>query len=152
MDTELEYILLGLSFRTKSALLPLICGDCGIKATIHKRFLRFVSGIFKSNINILDICGKILLGGSTSTVGCNLNLICYMYNIDKYQLPKKTYYDITRLLRRIDDRDNSIEMGTRAKNILDILYMKECGNGDFNHHELDDLLNYLCEYDETLCI
>lgn len=145
--------LFGISYRTKSALIPLLCDDYGIKAILHRRFVRFVHSVFNSNDDILPICGKLVLEGSTSTVGCNFNFLCHNYNINRYQLTKLSSHDIIKLLNRIDDRDTSLEMVTRAVNITDLLYMKEyCINTLFTQQELDTLLRYICECDDTLYV
>lgn len=145
--------LLGISNRTRSALLPLLCDDYGIKAVIHKRFVRFVHSLFNSDGDILAMCGKLLLKGSTSTVGSNLNYLCHSYHIDRYQLKKMTNYNIMKLLKRIDDRDTSVEMLTRARNIKDLIYIKEhqvyC---ILDSHEIEILLNYMCEFEGNLYV
>ena len=62
-------------------------------------------------------------------------------------------YDITNLLKNFDDRDTSVELGTRAQNIIDLLYLKEQHvTSILDHHEIKTLLKFMCEFDGNLYV
>ena len=65
----------------------------------------------------------------------------------------KSKYEITNLLKNLDDRDNSVELGTRAQNIIDLLYLKEQHvNSILDYHEIETVLKFKCEYDGNLYV
>jgi exonuclease III len=123
-------MLMNLHPQTRSHLLPGICNDRPIHHQMYERTTNFINSLIKCPSNIVNICIKLALHGSSSNTCNNINVLCNFYNIDKHTLIKdlpiqwsKIGYEkfecITNVIKELMEiRDNN--------QYLDILNITEC--------------------------
>ena len=143
--------LIPLPRKTHSVLIPLIFNDPSIKVKLHRRLLKFVHGVMSSKNDVLTMCGQLLLKGSNSVVGNNLNFICHQYHLNKYSLEAISKHEIYQVLKTMNDGEASIEDGTKAHNIADLLYLRDHPHECFlDKCEISNLLMFLCQTNSNL--
>ena len=104
-----------------------------------------------SKNDVLTMCGQLLLKGSNSVVGNNLNFICHQYHLNKYSLEAISKHEIYQVLKTMNDGEASIEDGTKAHNIADLLYLRDHPHESFlDKCEISDLLMFLCQTNSNL--
>jgi hypothetical protein len=84
-------MLLKLPYRTHNTLIPVIIDDLCIQAQIAKRFVRYFHTIFHSGNKYVELCKKMLICGSQSSIGTgrSFNIIMNRYGWDRNALLNK---------------------------------------------------------------
>ena len=75
--------LLNLPRMTHGKYLPEIVNDIPVECQLHRRVIKFVNSLFDSEKSVIKCCTKLVLNGTRSIVGRNIN-----YVLSKYQLRK----------------------------------------------------------------
>jgi hypothetical protein len=135
--------LLYLPARTHCALLPLIVNDHSVEAQLHGRFGNFLYTVLNSSNKCVQLCGKLALYGSGSSVCNSITYICNRYNIVRDNLSS---IDGAALRHRIysDERAGLSEVDqSRAGCIADVMLLRDQQDTEFTREELTDLLGYL---------
>ena len=78
--------ILNISSRTHCRYLNILCSDFPVDIQLHTRFLKIFHMTLSSKNGCISLCAKIALNGSGSIICQNLNLVSYIYSIDKYQI------------------------------------------------------------------
>ena len=127
--------LLCLPYRTHCALIPEIIDDPNISNQLHKRVLRFVNSCLKSN-NLCKLMMSIAINGSNSVTCRNINLICNLYNIDKYS------YCLFQLNSICEIAEPSSKGGT-IRSLL--IYRDSLPHASEDYHNISEIITMLCE-------
>ena len=78
--------LLDIPYKTHSDLVHLLWADDDVDVQLHCRQLKFIKNCLKSTNSIVRLCCQLAINGSKSVVSCSINHICYLYNLNKYNL------------------------------------------------------------------
>ena len=75
--------LLCLPMLCHNNLSHLIVDDMPVDNQVYKRFLKFLKNICNSNNSVIQLLGKLVIYGSSSTVSNNLSLICNVFSVNR---------------------------------------------------------------------
>ena len=75
-----------ISSRTHCRYLNILCSDFPVDMQLHTRFLKFFHMTLSSQNDCISLCAKLALNGSGSIICQNLNLVSYIYSINKYHI------------------------------------------------------------------
>ena len=81
-------LLLGLPYKTRSKFLHGVVNDIPVECQVHKRFLKFIVSVLKSENQIVKLCRQLALSGRRSAICNNINYIWSKYNVS---MPKSDY-------------------------------------------------------------
>ena len=97
------------------------------------------------------MCDSQVLKGSNSVVSNNLNFICSKYQLSKYNISSLSKYELNKTVKVIVDKEPSIEDGTKACNIADLLCLRDNPNTSIlNTGEVNEVLAFMCETADSL--
>jgi hypothetical protein len=127
--------ILGLPYRTHCALIPVIINDTNISYQLHKRVLRFVKSCLESK-GLCKLTMLMALNGSGSVTCKNINLICNLYNIDKY----------SDHMSRLGSKCEISEPTSTGGIIRSFIFFRDSlpyGSEDYNN--INEIITLLCE-------
>ena len=118
-NKDINSKLIGIHYRTHSQYLPVICNDILMENQVHKRYIKFVRGIVRSENGVVSLCGKLI--GRQSEVYKSIIFLMSKYGISENELCNKDsiYKKITSLPELYDNDIINME------NIKSILAMRD---------------------------
>jgi hypothetical protein len=126
--------VLGLHPMTHSRFLSTIMESAPIVIILKRRFLNFINRVLQHNNHLINLAGKLSLGGSISSVSNNLSIIADTLQVSRPRIQHKTGRDIN--IPRLDP-----EMTRRASAIRDFLTLRENNPGDAR--DITQIINLL---------
>ena len=136
--------LLGLPPRTHNVLLPLIVGDHCVETQLHARFVNFFSGALKSSNMLVQLCARLALHGSCSSVCNSLTYICNKYNIARYDVFSEGTATVRHTMFEVEKSEICVPDQITAGCVTDALYLQDQRDSGFNMQELTDIIYCLC--------
>ena len=125
--------LLNISPRTHCKFIHQIVSDAPIEHQLHKRLLKFI--FMCTNNSLSKLCVRLAINGSQSTMCYNINYICNMHSVCKYDLLKSP----------VRMRSNYIECDDVSGAIKDFLIMRDHIRNPVDIININSILEYLCE-------
>ena len=137
--------LIGIHYRTHSQYLPVICNDIPIENQIHKRYIKFVRGIVRSENEVVSLCGKLSMKGSQSAVSKSIIFLMSKYGISENEICGEDFI-YKRLTNLPELCDNDI---INIENIRSLLALRDdIENLEkttmFTKQDIDIMLEYFC--------
>ena len=137
--------LIGIHYRTHSQYLPVICNDIPIENQIHKRYIKLVRGIVRSENEVVSLCGKLSMKGSQSAVSKSIIFLMSKYGISENEICGEDFI-YKRLTNLPELCDNDI---INIENIRSLLALRDdIENLEkttmFTKQDIDIMLEYFC--------
>ena len=137
--------ILNISSRTHCRYLNTLCADFPVDMQLHTRFLKFFHMTLSSNNDCISLCAKLALNGSGSIICQNLNLVSYIYSINKYQIKIPHVNQIIENIHRLNMNNIPHEDFVNTSVINDLLHMREYPDLSlFTSVELNSILENMC--------
>lgn len=134
--------ILGVSYRTHSALLPYLIDDLCIQSQMEKRLVGFIHSLILSNNNFVKVCFKLVVDGSTSPLGKSTNWLLRKYNWDRLNLPSKPI--MINTIYQLNQRDDD-DISRTASQIKELMVMRDSESFTFlNLTEIKQIMDHLC--------
>ena len=92
---------------------------------LHTRFLKLFDMTLSSKNDCISLCAKLALNGSGSIICQNLNLVSYIYSINKYQIKISHVNQIIENIHRLYMNNIPHEDFVNRSVINDLLHMRE---------------------------
>ena len=125
--------LLNISPRTHCRIIHQIVSDIPIDHQLHKRVLKFVTMCTKNYLSRL--CVRLAINVSNSIMCHNINYICNMHSICKYDL----------LVSPVLIRGEQVECDYVSGAVKDFLHMRDSTCNPVDITNINSILEYLCE-------
>jgi len=136
--------ILGVPPTTHCKYLHYIADDRDIKVQLHMRFVKFIHSAHQSPNLISNLCFRLALLGSTSTVSNNISIVCKSCGMTRSNIGTWTpvYRNVNDML--VDEETKSI-----TNVIKELLYTKHCLRVStdqyvLNMSEIDQITTQLC--------
>lgn len=134
--------ILSLPYSTHCELLSYICNDIPLLEQLLKRVINFTKSARSSKNTITNMCYKLALNGSGSSMSNNITFLADYFRTNRYDVHTVNVYEFD------DVKTYNNEMAVRAsviRDMLHVLHNSRYGNNFiFDVDEIKFLLNELC--------
>lgn len=125
--------IFNLPYNCHRNLFTYICNDCNIGVKLHKRFIKFILSLLRSNNVCINMVTKLMMNGSQSCTSRSLNHISH-----KYKLPRD---DLCIKCLSLISESSCTEDAITGAAISDFIYYRDSHPND-NDTQL--IIDHLC--------
>ena len=130
--------IFNLPYRTHCKLLHLITQVLPIDMQLHIRTVKFLKSISMSGNDIVKMCKKLCLKGSSNALAISINLISFKYNVYKQMLCSPTINARAMLTSKCKDSERDKHTALFIRDVL------ESNTSFLSNDALCTVLNFLC--------
>ena len=134
--------LLYLSPMAHSTFLPLLCDDIPVELLLFRRFKKFIWNVSKSSNPCVSMCYKLVINGSNSVFGKNVNKISQHLNIAKSEIGTSTAH-FFKISESCINKTYAFVRWWKYQ-YKDLLYIRDYKCTKLELNEINCLLKVLC--------